>query len=99
MQGADRGELQTVLLAPAAELRGGLDIGRSRIFIADRGGEEFEEMLLVLSPAAATMAGTGRAEAGRAGRISDVLIPYPFIALISNPSTAGTYVNPAANEQ
>ena len=45
MQRPDRGELQTVFFTPAAELGNGLYIGRARILVADRGGEEFEEML------------------------------------------------------
>jgi hypothetical protein len=44
LQRTNRGELKAVLLGPAAELRGGLDISRTGIFIADGSGEEFEEI-------------------------------------------------------
>ena len=45
VQRPDRGELKVVLFTPAEELRSCLDIGRARVFVTDRGGEEFEEML------------------------------------------------------
>lgn len=37
------GELQAVVLAPAAELRDGGDVRRARVLVADRGGKEFRE--------------------------------------------------------
>jgi hypothetical protein len=44
VQRPDCGELQIVFFAPAEELSGCLDIGCARVFVADGGGEEFEEM-------------------------------------------------------
>lgn len=45
VQRPDRMQLQLVPLTPAAELSHRLHIGRARVFVANRGGEEFEEML------------------------------------------------------
>ena len=45
MQRPDGCQLQLVLLAPAAELRHGLHVGRASVLVADGGGEEFEEVL------------------------------------------------------
>jgi hypothetical protein len=62
-------QLQVMFLAPAAELRHGLHVGRARVLVADRRREKFQECSLVFSPAAAMMAGTGNVpgEAGRSG--------------------------------
>ena len=45
MQRPDGGELQLILLAPAEELRRRLHVSRTRVLVADRGREEFEEVL------------------------------------------------------
>jgi len=45
MQRANCTQLQAVFRTPAAELRGGLDIGSARILVMDRRSEEFQEML------------------------------------------------------
>lgn len=44
VQRPDRGEPKIVLFAQRKELHCGLDVRHARIFVADRGGEEFEEM-------------------------------------------------------
>jgi hypothetical protein len=45
MQRPDAREPQLTLFAPAAELPHRLHIGRTGVFVADRGGEEFQKML------------------------------------------------------
>src|ERR1035437_2886218 len=43
MQRSDCVQPQAIFLTPAAKLRGGLDIGGARVFVADSGGKEFKE--------------------------------------------------------
>ena len=69
VQRTDSGELQLIVLAPGEELRGRLHVSRARVLVADRGREEFEEVLAGLCPGVGNDARTGiiPGEAGRSG--------------------------------
>src|SRR5262249_40285883 len=44
MQRPDCGEPEIVFFTPATELSNSLHVSRARVLVADRGGEEFEEV-------------------------------------------------------